>query len=152
MRRVEQHIIKRSHEFFGAIDDASFAAKNMYNAANYIVRQRFIHEHKSTNLSELYHEAKLTDAYKSLPRKVSNDVLRQVLRDWKSYCEAKKAYDKEPSKFLGHPKLPKYKDKADGRNILVYDQQAISQKRLRDGIIKPSSLDIEIQTKQTDVD
>jgi putative transposase len=53
--------------------------------------------------------------------------------------------------FLGHPKLPKYKDKQKGRNILIYDIQALSKKGLRKGIIQPSKLGIEVETKQTDI-
>jgi putative transposase len=52
---------------------------------------------------------------------------------------------------VGHPALPKYKDKQKGRNILIYDIQALSKKALKKGLIQPSMLGIEIQTKQTKV-
>lgn len=45
-------------------------------------------------------------------------------------------YKTEPSKFTGRPKLPKYKDKTKGRNLLVYTIQALSSKQLKKGIIK----------------
>jgi hypothetical protein len=44
MQLVEQHIIRASSPQFEAIDAAAFAAKNLYNAANYLVRQSFINE------------------------------------------------------------------------------------------------------------
>jgi len=45
------------------------------------------------------------------------------------------------------PKLPKYKDKTKGRNILVYTIQALSSKQLKKGIIKLSGTELSIKTK-----
>ena len=42
MRLVEQHVIKRTDPRFVPIDAAAFASKNLYNAANYELRQAFI--------------------------------------------------------------------------------------------------------------
>jgi len=36
------------------------------------------------------------------------------------------AWEADPSRFLEHPKLPKYLDKQ-GRNLLTYTEQAISR-------------------------
>lgn len=152
MQLVEQHVVKKNSPMWQEIDAAAFASKNLYNAANYILRQAFIHEGRSLDIKALYPEVKLTDAYQGLPRKVSNDVLRQVLRDWKSYREAIKEYAKHPSKFLGHPKLPKYKEKLTGRNLLTYDIQAISSKLLRIGQIKLSGLSFIIKTTKKAID
>jgi putative transposase len=55
---------------------------------------------------------------------------------------------RDPSRFLGRPKLPQYKAK-DGRNLLTYTIQAISRVALRHGIVTPSGLDVDIPTKQT---
>ena len=63
---------------------------------------------------------------------------------------ARAAYNEDPSKFTGRPRLPKYKHKTEGRNILVYTIQAISQGKrgLKRGIIRPSMLPIEVKTLQ----
>jgi len=45
------------------------------------------------------------------------------------------------------PKLPKYKDKTKGRNLLVYTIQALSSKQLKKGIIKLSGTELSIKTK-----
>ena len=42
MHLTEQHILGRNEASFAAVDAASFAAKNLYNAANYHIRQSFI--------------------------------------------------------------------------------------------------------------
>ncbi|MGH2480042.1 MAG: RNA-guided endonuclease InsQ/TnpB family protein, partial [Ktedonobacteraceae bacterium] len=88
------------------------------------------------------------------PAKVSQQVLKQLAHDWESFFNALDAYHVDPSKFLGHPKIPKYKHKTEGRNLLVYTIQAISQGKhgLKRGIIKPSMLAIEVKTKQKTID
>lgn len=39
MRLVERHIIKIGHQFYEEIDDLAWRSKNLYNYANYLVRQ-----------------------------------------------------------------------------------------------------------------
>jgi putative transposase len=151
MQLVEQHIIKRGDSRYQAIDQAAFASKNLYNLANYHMRQSFIHTGKYLGYAEVYHLVKQTDAYKALPRKVSNDVLRLLEKNWKAFRKALAAWYEDLSQFLGRPKLPKYKDKQKGRNVLIYDIQALSKKGLKRGLIQPSQLGIIIQTKQTTI-
>lgn len=149
MQLVEQHVIDRNDSRYEAIDRASFASKNLYNLALYHMRQSFIHQGTSIGYAEVYHLVKTSDAYCALLGKVSNDVLRLLDKNWKSYFAACKAYAEDPTKFLGHPKLPQYKDKQKGRNILVYDIQAVSKKGLKRGLICPSGLPLEVQTSHT---
>jgi putative transposase len=151
MQLVEQHVIRKTDPRFAAIDRAAFASKNLSNAANYIVRQAFIHEGVYLNLAAVYHRIKDHEAYCALPRKVSNDVLRQLDRDWRAFFAALAAWKEDLSKFLGRPRLPRYKEKQQGRNLLVYDLQAISLTGLRRGEVIPSQLGIRLQTKQTTV-
>ena len=92
------------------------------------------------------------EAYKALPAKVSQQILMVLDRNWKSFFEAQTAYNEDPSKFLGRPRLPKYKHKTDGRNILVYTIQALSKTGLKRGLIQPSMLPIEVQTKHKHID
>src|SRR3989339_386709 len=42
VNRVEQHQINKNHELFKLIDEYSFKTKNLYNYANYLIRQTFI--------------------------------------------------------------------------------------------------------------
>ena len=85
-------------------------------------------------------------AYKVLPAKVSQQILMILDKNWKSFFEAVKADKADSSKFTGSPKLPKYKDKVKGRNILVYTIQAISSKQLKKGIVKLSGTNLSIKT------
>src|SRR5262245_41720958 len=89
--------------------------------------------------------------YRALPAKVAQWVLRQVALAWKSYFAACAAWEANPSRFLGHPKLPKYLDKR-GRNLLTYTEQAISHAPKHRGYVVPSGLDIRVATRQTAID
>jgi putative transposase len=120
MQLAERHVIKQADPSYAAIDCAAFASKNLYNAANYIVRQSFIHEGTYLNYHDMHRRMKDHEAYAALPAKVAQWVLRLLDKNWQSYFAACAAWEVDPAKFLGHPKLPGYKDKQRGRNLLVY--------------------------------
>ena len=82
---------------------AAFASKNLYNAANYLVRQAYIHEGVYLTVAAVYHRIKDHEAYSALPRKVSNAVLRQLDRDWRGFFAARAAWKADPSTFVGRP-------------------------------------------------
>jgi putative transposase len=147
---VEQHCISKSDPRYSMIDEAAFKSKNLYNAALYEMRQAFIHYGVYLSYEEMDKRMQPHEAYRALPAKVSQHVLKQLADAWKAFREAKAAYEEDPSKFTGQPRLPKYKHKTEGRNILVYTIQAISRGKrgLQRGVIKPSMLPIEIKTKQ----
>jgi putative transposase len=148
MQLVEQTIISKNDPRYEVIDRGAFASKNLWNAANYLVRQSFIHEHVYLDNVKVYHLIKSHEAYKALPAKVSNQVLIQLHKAWVAFFEAMEAWREDPSKFTGRPRLPKYKDKVKGRNLLVYEKGAISKRALKRGRLSPSGLGIEIPTQQ----
>jgi putative transposase len=148
---VEQHHVHKGEVYFDRIDQAAFAAKNLYNKANYLVRQSFIFEKRYIGYGDTYHLLKDSLEYRALPAKVSNQVLIQVDHDWQSFFGAMKAWRADPSKFLGRPRLPGYKHKTEGRNLLVYETGAIGKKDLKKGMVKPSQLGILIPTQQKNV-
>src|SRR5450759_2452345 len=152
MQLTEQHMINRDDPRYNVINAAAFASKNLYNAANYEIRQAYIFEGRYLSYNELDKLMQSHEAYRALPAKVAQQVLRQLDQCWQSFFAARKAYRLDPSKFLGEPKLPKYKDKTKGRNILIYTDQAISRKGLKRGLICPSMLPIEVKTAQTSID
>ncbi|TAF92697.1 MAG: transposase [Oscillatoriales cyanobacterium] len=147
MQLAERHIIKSTENRFVEIDGLAFRSKNLYNAANYVIRQSFVYGWGYINYNEMNRLMKYHQAYKELPAKVSQQILMILDKNWKSFFEAVKAYKIESTKFTGRPKLPKYKHKVKGRNILVYTIQAISSKELKKGIIKLSGTNILIKTQ-----
>src|SRR6266568_3823006 len=154
MQLVEQHIIGSNDPRYRVIDEAAFKSKNLYNAANYEIRQAFIHQGIYLSYEEMDKRMQSHEAYNALPAKVSQHVLKQLAAAWKAFREAKAAYEEDPSPFTGRPKLPGYKHKTEGRNMLVYTIQAISRGKngLQRGIIQPSMLAIEVKTKQKGID
>ena len=145
------------------IDELSFLSKNLYNRANYVVRQEFI----STTKEKEEEEGRVSNAnwirynqlqkqlqnekdsdYGKLPTKVSQQVLMLMDKNWSSFFESIRDWKKNPSKYKGRPCLPNYKHKQKGRAILVYTIQAISKKELRSNIIRLSGTEIRVKTKQ----
>ncbi|MGB5633349.1 MAG: transposase [Waterburya sp.] len=152
MKLVEKHLIKSSKPVFAEIDNLSFLSKNLYNCGIYQCRQAFFNNKPVPNFNQLYHLLKTGVDYKALPAKVSQLVIKQVTKSFKSYFAAIKAYQKDSSKFLGKPKLPRYKHKTQGRNILTYNYQAVSKKSLSKGLVQPSGTNLSIPTKQSKID
>ncbi|MFL5703062.1 MAG: RNA-guided endonuclease InsQ/TnpB family protein, partial [Ktedonobacteraceae bacterium] len=148
---VEQHCISKSDPRYSVIDEAAFKSKNLYNAALYEMRQALFNDGIYLNYNEIQRRMQSHEAYKALPAKVSQQILILLDKNWTSFKEAKKAYEENPSKFTGRPRLPKYKHKTEGRNILVYTVQAMSKRGLKKGLIQPSMLPIEVKTKHKDI-
>jgi len=151
MQLVEQTVIDRRDPRFAEIDQAAFAAKNLYNAANYLVRQSFIRSGIYLDNVKVFHQIKTHEAYRALPAKVSNSILIQLHKAWKSFFAAMEEWSAHPEKFLGRPKLPNYKHKEHGRFLLTYDTQAIGKRIFKKtGMLAPSGLTCLIPTKITD--
>lgn len=99
------------------IDDLCYKSKNVYNYANYVIRQEFINTGKWIRYKNLTFQLKHSEPFKDLGSASSQYTLKMLDRNWKSFFSAIKDWKKHPSKYLGKPKIPKYKDK-NGRYIL----------------------------------
>ena len=67
MKLVERHIIKSNHRFYSEIDRLCFASKNLYNFANYLIRQAFIFENTYLNYNTVQKTVQGTEPYQALP-------------------------------------------------------------------------------------
>ena len=164
MQLVERHKINPNHKYFYDVDKLCFLSKNLYNRANYIIRQEFINTSKEkqkrlrkhaiwiryNDIQKLLQETNDVDYY-ALPTKVSQQVLKLLDKNWKSFFGTIKDWNKYPEKYKGRPCLPKYKNKLYGRNTLVYTIQAISGKKLKNGTINPSGTNFIFNTKQKNI-
>ena len=146
MRLVERHIIQDNHRFYSEIDRLCFLSKNLYNYANYLVRQSWIFEKKNISYYDLQKTLSTQADYQAMPAKVSQQILMILDRNWKSFLAANEAYKQNPLKFNARPRLPGYKNKIRGRNIVVYTKQAISKRQLKQGIINLSKTGIYLKT------
>lgn len=125
MRQVERHLIRPNHKYFKEVDKLALLSKNLYNASLYIVRQEFFKSKKILSFNSTYHLIKQTVDYKSLPAKVSQLIIKQVVDNFNYWHKALEQFKKYPHKFLGMPKILKYKDKIKGRNKLTYNKSSI---------------------------
>lgn len=147
---VERHLISKANPGYKECNKLALLSKNLYNAGNYLIRQHYIVTHHFLNYIETRKYLQNFDEnYKALPAKVSGEIMRALDKNWVSFFKAIKAYQKNPSKFLGKPKLPKYKDKVKGRNLVIYDAQALSL--VKKGFVKLSKTGIEISTKRKNI-
>lgn len=126
MNRIERHIVITDKN----LDNLCFLSKNLYNYCNYLIRQEFINNHKM--LSEYDLTTKLAKEkqvdYIALPAQSSQQIIKLLFKNWKSFFKVCKVKDK----LNGRPKMPKYKDKTKGRNIVVFTSQ---QCKLKNGFI-----------------
>ncbi len=148
MKRVEQHVIEKAHPQFRAIDEMALASKNLWNLANYQVRQSFIFQHIYLNNTAIFHRIKQAEAYQALPAKVANQVLLQLHVAWTAFFEAMQVYREHPERFGGRPGLPRYLPKTQGRNLLVFELGCIWKAELRQREIAVSRLGRIGETKQ----
>ena len=118
IQRTERHTINKNHLCFKAFDEICFKSKNIYNYANYIIRQEFINNKKYIKYNDLTSMIKHSEPFMDLGSNSAQHTLKMLDKSWKSFFISIKDYSKNPSKYLGRPKLPKYKDK-NGRHICV---------------------------------
>ena len=211
IKRVSIYQVKPSHPLFAFCDDLTFCAKNLYNLANYYLRQCFIF-HKRENipndiqklfdelnecidafnekskksfilkkkknikaLQKIFHSLKEDHAdkeelvkigkqletllkavyvpqpkiskengilfydflnyyfahclttednpYKAMKAQTSQQVLRNICKDWKGFCKGLSGYAKDSSKYTGKPQMPKYKKKDGRKKVSLTNQQ-----------------------------
>ena len=131
VQRCEQHNIRYGTDFYKFVDEMCFKSKNLYNYANYIIRQEFINNGNWIKYNQLFQLVKESEPYKDIGNNTGQGTLRVLDKNWKAFFKAIKDWKKNPSKYLGRPKIPKYKDK-DGRFLLSLDSNKV---KLKDGYI-----------------
>ena len=131
VQRCEQHNIKYGTDFYKFVDEMCFKSKNLYNYANYIIRQEFINNGNWIKYNQLFQLVKESEPYKDIGNNTGQGTLRILDKNWKAFFKAIKDWKKNPSKYLGRPKIPKYKDK-DGRFLVSLDSNKV---KLKDGYV-----------------
>ena len=126
---AERHLIKKTHPLYSYCDEICGKSKNLYNYANYLTRQEFINNRKWIRYNELEKQLKQHETYKNLPAQSSQQTLMLLDKNWKSFFKSIKDYSKNKDKYLGRPKLPKYKNK-DGKSITIFTNQQCKIKNL----------------------
>lgn len=134
--RVEKHVIRKNHKHYDMLDDFCHMSKNLYNHANYVVRNEFVKNGRWVRYKELDKLLKQDEEYpdyRTMPTAQSaQQLLRLLDKDWKSFFAAIKDWGRHKEKYSGRPKLPKYKPK-NGREILILTNQNVKLKE--DGLL-----------------
>ena len=125
MKLTETHQVKRSYE----LSRLCHLAKNLYNLANWYYRQDFFALTNCLSYYDLDFILKDKEAYRALPSQTSQQVLKLVVRNWKSYFKALMEYRLNPFKFRAKPNIPTYKKK-NGESIAIVTNQ---QCRIKNG-------------------
>ena len=131
VQRTEQHIIDRQSKWHKILESFCHKAKNTYNQGNYLIRQEFIKNGKWLRHNEVDKLIKYGDNnenYYSWIANANQQVLRRLDKNWKSFFNSMRDWKKNPSKYKGMPKLPKYLKK-DGLTEFAITQ---SNCRLKD--------------------
>ena len=103
-------------------------SKDMYNIGLYSVRQYFFENEKYLSYESNYHLLKDNEIYKLLGAKTSQNVLKQVDENFKSFFELLKL--KTSGKYDKKVNIPKYMDK-EGFNYILIDKFTVSKGRLK---------------------
>jgi putative transposase len=135
----ESYILNSSQN----LDELCFKTKNLYNKANYIIRNKFINEGIYINRNKMYVDFKILSEFKEIGNaRIARGVLRILDANWLSFFSAIKSWKKYKEKFTGKPNLPKYLKK-DGRfNAIFFETSILKEK---EGLIGFSQTDIRIK-------
>ena len=87
--RVEKHILYQNNEYYSMLDNFCLKAKNLYNHANYLVRQEFVNNGNWIRYQELDTILKQDidyPDYKAMPTaQTAQQTLRLLDKNWTSF-------------------------------------------------------------------
>ena len=126
MKLVEKHKIYKSHQSYSKLDDMSRKANNLYNQCVYLAKN-------SENLSEDLKN--LDKIMKSFPDEHDNyrsfgyaacaqQILRLFHQNLRSYFASIKDHKKNPTKYAGTPRFPKFRKSGERFQVIFTNQSA----------------------------
>ena len=124
---TQQIIINNRHRYFSMLDQLCLKSKNLYNYLLYQIRQHYKETNKYLSYYDLNKTLSVEDQidYRSLPyTQCAQQVLMQIDKQYKSFYGAIKSVKMKGKKV----RLPHYKDKEKGRNIVTYTNQCFKVK------------------------
>jgi putative transposase len=145
VKRTDQIYIGKDENISGLCH----LSKNLYNQANYILRNQFMNHEKLTGYNKLAQQFSISsdiekyNNYQKLPAQTAQWTVKRVKQTWNSFFKAMKSWKTQPERFLGMPKPPKYRAK-NGEFMLIFTNQ---QCHMENGILKfPKIMNMEIKT------
>ena len=128
--RTYQQRITTKHPLYKILNDLTIKSNNLYNLSLYHLRQHFFNYNQLINRFNLSTLLNDTEDFQKLPAKTSQFIVHQACNSMSSFIKSLKSYNRNPSKFTGRPKLPKYKknhknSKHIYKNLIKFDYQQL---------------------------
>jgi len=131
---------------FKRLKELTHHAKNLYNQSLWTLREAYEATGQYFSYLQMNQAMKQVENlegevnYRLLKAKVAQQTLRRVEKNFKSFFNANKDFQKNPNKYQGKPRAPHFKQKQ--HDNLVYDYQAFS---ITGNVVKlEKSLEIEL--------
>lgn len=77
-----------------------------------------------THLEKMMRVTENADFFSGLPRQTAQQMVKQSVTDFKNWLASLREYKKHPEKYLGKPKMPRYK-KRDLTTVIITNQDAV---------------------------
>lgn len=77
-----------------------------------------------THLEKMMRVTENADFFSGLPRQTAQQMVKQSVTDFKNWLASLSEYKKHPEKYLGKPKMPRYK-KSDLTTVIITNQDAV---------------------------
>lgn len=77
-----------------------------------------------THLEKMMRVTENADFFSGLPRQTAPQMVKQSVTDFKNWLASLREYKKHPEKYLGKPKMPRYK-KSDLTTVIITNQDAV---------------------------
>ena len=77
-----------------------------------------------THLEKMMRVTENADFFSGLPRQTAQQMVKQTVTDFKNWLASLREYKKHPEKYLGKPKMPRYK-KRDLTTVIITNQDAV---------------------------
>jgi IS605 OrfB family transposase len=108
-------------------------SKNLYNEANYRIRQGLEKSGTWTRFNDLNAQLNkgVSDNYTLLPSQTANRIIYTLDKSWKAFFRAIKDWKNAPGKYQAKPEPPHYKHK-NGEHILIFTTQQV---KIQDGYL-----------------
>ncbi len=132
-------VIRPHHPYYNDCMERCTITKQLYNVGLYELRQSLIHKQSFLSYKAVYQLMKANENWCAIPRKVSNQVWKQVTGSWSSWLKGLKKYKQSPSDFMGKPKMPNYNTSL---NSVVYEKGALGTRGLPTNHIRLSQTHI----------
>lgn len=135
MKLVERIVIKKNDGRIPALIDVCKKANNLYNVVLYRLRQAYFNKEKFityNQMDKILRNENQVD-YKALLSHTSQQVIKEVYKNWNVSWLQIKQYIKNSESFSGKPDLPRYLNSG-GLHIAPFTNQQVKLKK--NGIIK----------------